>query len=90
MHSDVPLEDQRERWPVSYALSIQCRISGPRHSAAITDLDSFIDLAGRKARRGGATGLLWVNRGPPTQRQAPCLAAYAAARFGVISNGNPG
>jgi len=53
MHAGVPLDHQRERWPeVTYALSIHCRVSGPHHSAVITNIDSFIDLAGGKTRRG--------------------------------------
>jgi indole-3-acetate monooxygenase len=51
MHSGGPPDHQRERWPVSYALSIECRFSGPHHSAVITGIDALIHLAG-KTRRG--------------------------------------
>jgi hypothetical protein len=49
-----------------------CRSSagpGPHHSAVITGIDAVIDLAGGKRGVAGP-GLLCVNRGPPTQRQA--------------------
>ena len=46
-----------------------CRSSAGPGPAVITGIDALIDLAGGKRGVAGP-GLLCVNRGPPTQRQA--------------------